>query len=166
MIHAESFLQRHQIKTDMAENEVNLLRTRAHYNHWTTVTIRYCDQDPVGHINNTAFAAFLEQARVALVYPLLKSYGGPNLELVIVRLVIDFLKELHFPGSVDVGTRIGRLGTKSFVLQHAIFQTGEEHCAATAECTMVFFDVARRASTLPPPEVRTALEKFIREQPQ
>lgn len=150
----------------MAENETNPLRTRAHYNHWTTVTIRYCDQDPVGHINNAAFAAFFEQARVALVYPLLKRYGGPNFELVIARLVIDYLKELHFPGSVEIGTRIGRVGTKSFVLQHAVFQAGEELCAATAECTMVYFDISRRQSTLPPPEVRKALEEFVEHQPR
>src|SRR5690606_38661784 len=149
----------------MPENSEHARRRRADYNHWTTVTIRYCDQDPIGHINNAAMAAFLEQARVALVYPLLKRFGGPDLELVIVRLVIDYLSELHFPGSVDVGTRIARLGTKSFKLQHGVFMAGDETCAALAECTMVFFDVRNRASTLPPAEVRAALEDFMQRQP-
>ena len=149
----------------MPENSVHERRSRADYNHWTTVTIRYCDQDPIGHINNAALAAFLEQARGALVYPTLKRFGGPDLELVIARLVIDYLNELHFPGSVDVGTRIARLGTKSFKLQHGVFMAGDETCAALAECTMVFFDVRNRASVLPPPEVRAALEDFMRRQP-
>lgn len=140
-------------------------RKRAHYGHWTTVSIRYCDQDPIGHINNAAMAAFLEQARVNLVYPLLKSKGGPHLELVIARLVIDYLNELHFPGNVEVGTRIARLGSKSFTLHHAMFMGGEDVCAATSECIMVFFDVTKRESTLPPPEVRAALDEFMRGQP-
>ena len=140
-------------------------RVRAQYNHWTTVSIRYCDQDPVGHINNAAMAAFLEQARVNLVYPLLKRFGGPHFELVIARLVIDYLNELHFPGNVEVGTRVARLGSKSFTLHHGVFMAGEETCAATAECVMVFFDVSKRASTLPPPELRAALEDFMRQQP-
>lgn len=140
-------------------------RVRAQYNHWTTVSIRYCDQDPVGHINNAAMAAFLEQARVNLVYPLLKRFGGPHFELVIARLVIDYLNELHFPGNVEVGTRIARLGAKSFTLHHALFMAGEDICAATAECIMVFFDVTTRSSTLPPPELRAALEECTQGQP-
>jgi acyl-CoA thioester hydrolase len=139
--------------------------TRARYAHWTTVTIRYCDQDPLGHINNAAMAAFLEQARVALVYPLLKHFGGQHLELVIARLVIDYLRELSFPGTVEVGTRIARLGSKSFVLNHGVFKVGEDACVAAAECIMVYFDLRQRTSVLPPPEVREALEEFVRTQP-
>ena len=151
----------------MQNSDSQALRSRAHYNHWTTVSIRYCDQDPIGHVNNAAMAAFLEQARVALVYPLLKCAGaaGAHLELVIARLVIDYLKELNFPGNVEIGSRIARIGGKSFTLQHAVFKAGEEGCVATAECIMVYFDASKRASTLPPPEVRAALEKLLREQP-
>ena len=151
----------------MQNGQLKTLQTRASYNHWTRVTLRYCDQDPIGHINNSAMAAFLEQARVALVYPLLKSgTGAENLELVIARLVIDYLRELRFPGEVQVGSRIGRIGNKSFTLQHGVFKAGEDECAATAECTMVYFDVTRRESTLPPAEVRAALEEFMRHQPE
>ena len=90
-----------------------------------------------------------------------------NLEFVETPLsdVIDYLKELNFPGNVEIGSRIARIGGKSFTLQHAVFKAGEEGCVATAECIMVYFDASKRASTLPPPEVRAALEKLLREQP-
>lgn len=146
-------------------NESTPPRTRESYHHWTTVTIRYCDQDPIGHINNAAMAAYLEQARVALVYPLLHRFAGPQMELVIARLTIDYLNELTFPGSVEVGSRIARLGGKSFILHHGVFKAGEETCAATAECIMVYFDVRKRSSVLPPAEVRAALEEFVGQQP-
>jgi len=151
----------------MPDTDTHLRRTRAHYNHWTTVSIRYCDQDPIGHVNNAAMAAFIEQARVALVYPLLKNAGpaAAHIELVIARLVIDYLKELNFPGNVEIGSRIARIGGKSFILQHGVFKAGEEGCVATAECVMVFFDANERASILPPAEVRAALERLMREQP-
>lgn len=151
----------------MATDELPPPRTRAGYSHWTTVTLRYCDQDPIGHINNAAMAAFLEQARVALVYPLLRgaSTGAAHLELVIARLVIDYLRELRFPGEVQVGSRIGRIGSKSFTLQHGVFKVGEEDCVATAMCIMVYFDVSSRQSILPPAEVRAALDKIMHEQP-
>lgn len=146
-------------------DDQNAIRGRARYAHWTTVSIRYCDQDPVGHVNNVAMAAFLEQARVALVYPLLKSLGGPHLQIVVARLVIDYLKELSFPGNVEIGSRIGHLGGKSFTIRHAVFKAGDEDCAATGESVVVFFDPAKRTSTRPPPPVREALEQIMREQP-
>ena len=150
----------------MAEETISAPpRTRARYNHWTTVSIRYCDQDPLGHINNVAMAAYLEQARVGLIYPLLKSRGGPNFELVIARLVIDYLNELHFPGNVEIGTRIARLGNKSFTLHHAVFMAGEEVCAATSEAISVFFDMSKRESVMPTPALRAALEEFMQRQP-
>ena len=140
-------------------------RTRASYHHWTTVSIRYCDQDPIGHINNTAMAAYIEQARVALLYPLLRDVAGPHYELVIARLVIEYLKELNFPGNVEIGTRIERIGSKSFLLHHGVFKAGDDACAGTAECTMVFFQTQQRQSVLPPKEVRAAMEDFVRNQP-
>ena len=151
----------------MANDDLGARRERAHYHHWTTVSIRYCDQDPIGHVNNAAMAAFIEQARVALVYPLLEKFkpSGSQLELVIARLIIDYLKELTFPGNVEIGSRVARIGSKSFTLQHAVFKAGDDSCVATAECIMVFFDAARRESTLPPDAVREALEAFQRAQP-
>jgi acyl-CoA thioester hydrolase len=138
---------------------------RHSYHHWTTVSIRYCDQDPIGHINNAAMAAYIEQARVALVYPMLEQFSDQRVELVIARLVINYLKELNFPGTVEIGTRIAKLGNKSFVLHHGVFKGGEEACAGTAECIMVFFDPMERASIVPSPGVRAALETFMRTQP-
>jgi acyl-CoA thioester hydrolase len=132
--------------------------TRGAFSHSTSVTIRFCDQDPLGHVNNAAMAAYFEQARVALIYPLIRAKGGPGLELVIARLVIDYLEELSYPGTVEIGSRVARLGTKSLTLAHGIFKDGGERCLATAECILVFFDVARRASVAPPPDLRQALE--------
>src|SRR5215831_6094977 len=48
---------------------------RAGYPHWTTVTLRYSDQDSMGHVNNVSYAAYVEAGRVAFehahMFPLL-----------------------------------------------------------------------------------------------
>ena len=38
----------------------------AGYRHWTTITIRYRDLDPLGHINNAVYSEWFEAARVLL----------------------------------------------------------------------------------------------------
>ncbi|MEO1793773.1 MAG: thioesterase family protein [Pseudomonadota bacterium] len=137
------------------------LTDRAAFHHWVSHTIRYNDQDPVGHVNNAAMATFLEQGRTAFVYPMMKELADPTLEIVLARIEIDYIRELNFPGTVDIGSKVARVGTKSLTLHHGVFEGGTETCVSTGVCTLVFFDKATRTSTLPPDALREKLAALI-----
>lgn len=130
-------------------------KSRASYRHWSQLPIRFGDQDPLGHVNNAAIAAYLEHARCGLLLPLIRAAGVPNLDIVLARVIIDYLKEIRYPGTVDVGTRVARLGNKSFVLTGGVFTS--DTCVVTSEATIVFFDTAARRAATPPDSVREAL---------
>jgi len=132
------------------------LRSRATFRHWTRIAVRYSDLDPIGHVNNTGLPMFFEEARLHLIYPILNASSRKGLELVLVRTVIEYLKEIGYPDTVAIGTMITRLGTKSFVMAHGVFN-GRGECVGTGECTMVVFDQLARTSTVPPEDVRRAL---------
>lgn len=140
--------------------DIDLTR-RDSFQHWVTHTIRYNDQDPVGHVNNAAMATFLEQGRTTLIYPIMARYAGPELEIVLARLIIDYLRELNFPGTVDIATQIVRVGTKSLELAHGVFEGDSETCVATGSCILVFFDPVARTSTAPPADLRDHLVSLI-----
>lgn len=137
------------------------LKDRATFTHWVTHTIRYNDQDPVGHVNNAAMATFLEQGRTDFVYPLMKEHAGTDLEVVLARLEIDYLKEFHFPGSVDIGSAVLAVGSKTLRLQHGVFLSGTDTCVATGIAVLVFFDPVARTSKAPTEELREALKRLI-----
>jgi acyl-CoA thioester hydrolase len=122
---------------------------------WCRVTVRYNDLDPLGHVNNAAMAIFLEQARCELITPRLKAHS-PDLDVVLASTAMDYRRELHYPGDVEIGTIVRRVGGKSLSLEHGVFQSG--HCAGTAELVLVFFNLAERQSVAPPAEVRTFLQ--------
>jgi acyl-CoA thioester hydrolase len=137
------------------------LRARATFATLVPVTIRYSDQDPLGHVNNVAVAAYLEVGRTELYGPLLARFGAGKIDTVVARLTIDYLAEFHYPGTAEVGTRIIRLGTKSLTVGSGIFVG--DRCVATAECVSVLFDMTKRASTEPPPDLRRELERLMRD---
>lgn len=139
------------------------LTQRATFQHWVTHTIRYNDQDPVGHVNNAAMATFLEQGRTTFIYPLMDQYAGPDLEIVLARLIIDYLRELKFPGTVDIGSRVARVGNKSLALVHGVFAGESDTCVSTGACTLVFFDPVKRTSMSPPDDLRSHLTALIPE---
>ncbi len=134
------------------------LTRRETFKTWTRVSIRYNDLDPLGHVNNAAMAIFLEQARCELITPMLKAHSR-DFDMVIASTKIDYLKELHYPGTVDIGTVATKLGTKSFTLAHGVFQDGV--CAGRGSCVMVVFDLAKRASAAPPDDVRAYVESLL-----
>lgn len=133
------------------------LRSRDTFRIWTRIAIRYSDLDPIGHVNNAITPMFFEEARCSVIYPVLQADGRSDLDLVLVRTIIDYVKELSYPGAVDVGTRVQRVGTKSLHMVHGVFDVASGACAATGECVLVIFDQANRVSVAPPDGVRARL---------
>src|SRR3954454_23475054 len=70
----------------------------------TTHRLRFNDTDRLGHVNNAVFAVMLEQGRseLAVAAGLPVESGGQA--VVIVRLDLDFLQELSWPGDVRIET--------------------------------------------------------------
>lgn len=131
------------------------LTRRETCSHWTPVIIRYSDQDAMAHVNNTALATYVEAARTAFIYDLIQRSGAEGMEFILARLAIDYRRELHYPGNVDVGARLIRVGTKSITTGYGVFR-GED-CVATSECVNVFYDMATRRTRVPPDSVRAVL---------
>lgn len=136
----------------MSEHPVDL-KDPACYRHWTHVTIRFSDEDRMGHVNNAAYSVWIEAARVAYLESLYRPHE--TLDTVLARIIIDYLQETRWPGDVQIGSRLLGVGTKSLRTGYGVFRDGV--CLASSECVNVFFDPRARASTVPPAQVRDAL---------
>lgn len=136
------------------------LTKRSSFGLFTPVTIRFCDTDALGHVNNVAQASFIEAARCELFYKFMKKAGvGGNIDFVLARVAIDFRKEFFYPGTVEVGARFTRLGTKSITSGYGVF-IGDT-CHATAQSINVFFDLSTRTSIAPPEPLRALLADAV-----
>lgn len=136
-------------------------RDAASYQYWIEENIRFADLDPVGHVNNNAIGVYLETARVSLFADAAgEMYGGAreNHSWVVARMEIDYLKEMHFPGKVRVGTRIEKLGNSSLTLRQAIFNG--ETLTGLARIIGVCFDMTERGSMRIPDPVREGLVRL------
>lgn len=139
------------------------LTSRSSFAHWTPVSLRFSDQDSLGHVNNVAVAAFVEAGRTRLIHPFLMRDKYPDLNYALVHVEIDYRAEFHYPGTIDVGGRIERIGSKSFSTVFGLFMG--DTCVATAGSVNCFFDLKTRLSVSPPEEIRTLLEDAVQSQP-
>lgn len=129
------------------------------YPHRVKDIIRYADLDPQGHVNNAVFATYFETGRVAMFRePSDLGIGVPNATFVLVRQEIDFLRELRWPGGVEIGTALIELGRSSFTVVQTIFNG--DICAAAGRATLVMMDKETRRSRPLTDEAKAKLEPW------
>ncbi|WP_307197026.1 acyl-CoA thioesterase [Neobacillus niacini] len=104
--------------------------------------------DELGHVNNSIYITYLEQARKEWyslagipIHEMLKKSIGT----VVLRLDIFFVKEAREGDILKIRTNPVRMGEKSFIFEQIIFnQAGEIITEATV--TNVMFDLTERKS--------------------
>lgn len=142
--------------TNAASQSEIALADRASFAFWTPVTIRYSDQDAMGHVNNCAYAAYTEAGRTMFLGGLLDPEAHPGIDFILASVKIDYLKEMHYPGTVEVGTRILKLGNKSMTIGTGMFRDGA--AVATAVSVNIFLDTETRQTAPIPEDIRAVLE--------
>lgn len=135
-------------------------KNRAIYPDWVRDTIRYRDLDPNGHVNNGSINQFFEDGRVHFRNAKMGTLAAATLTgFVIARFDATYLSALGYPGEVDIGTGIIRIGRSSYVLGQGVFSA--DKCIATAEVVTVYFDSATNKSRPLPDELRAVLENNL-----
>lgn len=107
----------------------------ATFSHWVTDTVRFSDTDMAGHVNNVAVATYVETGRLAFVHEVTAD-REPGDGFILGHLSVSYRKESHYPGEVRVGSRVARVGNKSFTVGAGVFKDGA--CIATAESVVVY----------------------------
>jgi len=122
----------------------------AEYPHRVAEIVRFADLDAQAHVNQATYATYFESGRVGMFRDPTLGVGVPGITFVLVRQEIDYLKELHWPANIVVGSAILEFGRSSFKVAQAVFRDGV--CTATGRSTMVCIDkTTRKAVALPEP---------------
>jgi acyl-CoA thioester hydrolase len=104
-----------------------------------TQRVLFSDVDALRHLNNGAIARYFEEGRAQanlMIFPASSELTPRTPEMnVLVRLVVEFLKEGRYPGEVEICSGISSIATSSIVHAHGAFQDGA--CLAVAEAIMV-----------------------------
>ena len=112
-------------------------------NYPLTVKIlaRYADVDPLWHINNVAIAQYYEEARVhagARMFGSVRIPTPAGERVLIAHQSIDYLQEANYPGSLEVGIGVLKIGNTSYTYGMGMFQEGR--CVSVSNAVMVFAD--------------------------
>lgn len=129
------------------------------YSLFEPVTLRFSDQDSLGHINNVAYAALFESGRLGFFDAAFGDGRNQDQNFVLAHLKIDYLKEMHFPGTVQVGGRLLKIGRSSMTSGYAAFLNGV--CYATSVSVNVHINRETRRAAPFSDAMRVGLEAML-----
>ena len=128
--------------------------------HETRIEIRWRDMDAFGHVNNSVYLSYLEDARDRWLESVLGE-GGSLWDFVLARVAIDFRRELHQRDrAVLVRCRLARIGNSSIGTREEIFKE-DGTLAAEAEAVLVARDIGEGHSRPLNAEERAAFERAL-----
>ena len=138
------------------------MSARAHYRHFLSIATRWKDNDVYGHVNNVEYYSYFD----TVINTYLITEGGLDIHRggaigLCAESHCRFLREIAFPGSVDAGLRVEKLGNSSVRYGIGLFRAGEEAPAADGWFVHVFVDRDSRRSTPIPDRIRAALQPLL-----
>ena len=121
------------------------------YRYWQKVTTRWADNDVYGHVNNAVYFTYIDSVvnQFLIESAVLDIHAGRVIGLV-VSSECQFFKPLSYPGVVDCGLRVRRLGSSSVTYEVGLFLPDDASVAAVGGFTHVYVDrQSRRPHPLP-----------------
>ena len=136
-------------------------RGRDSYRWFMAIATRWADNDAYGHVNNTVYYQWFDTAVNAwLVEAGLLNIARGNPIGLVVETGCAYFAPLSFPGEVEVGIAVDRLGNSSVTYRIGVFGIGEAACSAQGHFTHVYVDRSDRRSAPLPDDWRAKLERL------
>ncbi|TVP86106.1 MAG: acyl-CoA thioesterase [Acholeplasmataceae bacterium] len=121
--------------------------------------IRYRDTDRQGHVNNAVFSTFIETGRLEMMYHPDRNLADDDCFFVIIRIEMEMVAEVTWPGRVEIGTGVTRIGNSSIGFAQGIYQ--EDRLVAVATSVIVQMDGHTRKSRPLSDRAKESLKAFF-----
>jgi acyl-CoA thioester hydrolase len=128
--------------------------------HVEKIPVRWGDMDAMGHVNNTVYFRFMEQARISWFEALLprgEAWGTTG--IVIVNASCNFRKPINYPATVEVKMYAGPLGGSSVPTYYDLLVKDAIYADGAAK--IVFIDMQKQKAVRIPETIRGLIEKGI-----
>ena len=138
-------------------DEDRIAELLADYPVTVDIDVAWGDMDAMGHVNNTVYFRYMEQARIEWLYAQ-SALGGKHddgTSSVIVNASCTFIEPLVYPGEVEVRMYVGDLGRTSIGSFYDIVRDGRRVAEGAAK--IVWVDVKTGRSTPLPDRIAAPL---------
>jgi acyl-CoA thioester hydrolase len=121
--------------------------TNRHTTMTTNKTLR-ADNDMFHHLNNPIYGVLID----SIINSYLIQHCGYSTSLsthigLVANSYCDYFGSAHYPGMLNVGLRVVKIGNSSVLYEVAVFQEGEEQVKAVGGFTQIWVERASNKVT-------------------
>ncbi len=121
------------------------------FRHIIPLQIRFNDIDKFGHVNNTVYFQFYDTAKTDYFASVCKDVDWESTAIVVAKIEAEFVAQIEANNHIAAGTRVTRIGNKSFTLEQEVFDTDTKELKSRCLSVMVLYDLKLR-QTMPFPD--------------
>ncbi|KAF2761036.1 hypothetical protein EJ05DRAFT_449320 [Pseudovirgaria hyperparasitica] len=139
-------------------------RTRGDYPYRLDYRTRWADNDMFHHLNNPIYGVLID----SIINEYLITKIGYNTTTyprtaLVANTYCDYFGQMQYPGMLDLGLRVVKLGKNSVMYEVGFFVEGDEKVRAVGGFVQIW--VMRESGKAPPeglePHVRKSLESLM-----
>jgi acyl-CoA thioester hydrolase len=125
--------------------------------HVERIPIRWGDMDAMGHVNNTVYFRYMEQARISWFDALVpEAEAWKSTGIVIANASCNFKKPINYPGTVEVKVYVDAPGGSSVGTHYELRVADQLYADGAA--TVVFIDMEKQKPVRIPESIRSRLQ--------
>ena len=113
------------------------------------IAMRFKDIDAYGHVNNSVFFTYLEEARIKLIGEQFRVEMKEEQVFVVGHAACKYKRPIQFGTDLYVTMTVRDIRRASFVVDYLIHDA-EESVYATAETTLISYDPVKQKATAVP----------------
>jgi len=121
------------------------------------IQVRFNDVDIMGHVSNTVYQNYYDTGKTEYFDHILPDLDYINIGVVGASIKIDYLIPIFMKFKIVVETRVSRLGTKSFTMNHRLVNTETGELLSVCTAVLVCFNVKESKSMVIPEHWRKAI---------
>jgi acyl-CoA thioester hydrolase len=131
--------------------------------HVERIPIRWGDMDAMGHVNNTVYFRYMEQARISWFDALVpEEEAWQSTGIVIANASCNYKRAMTYPGTVEVRLLIGAPGGSSVPTFYELRVDSDPLPYADGAAVVVFVDMKTQKPARVPEGIRNRLESIER----
>ncbi len=127
-----------------------------------TIGVQWGDQDLFQHVNNAIYFRWFESSRVEYWHKsgLFDALQDSGLGPILASVTCNYKRQIKFPDTVMIGSKVEKLGISSVTLSHDVFSHSNNAVSATGKSVIVLFDYQAQHPVPITDEFRAIFEQF------
>lgn len=124
------------------------------------IPVAWGDMDALGHVNNTIYLRWFENARIAFWerLPLFNRLITTGVGPMLARTSIDYRRSVKYPDTVEITVTTLRVGSKSVTLGYRLTSSAQDGAlVAEGETVLVMLDFGKQVTVPIDEELRALL---------